>query len=310
MKSSNCYLCDSANAEILFTFKGKDKYLATVFETPPEVDMNWMICKDCSLIYRSPVLEQNEYEKLYDNYDTDIFSEQTPDEYFDKIISLPEGKSENREKASWLKEVLVKIKGCVKPKILDIGCGGGTLLYFLNEELSPQSMSGVELNQAYAKLAQKRLDADIRNIAYKNGIFGENFDLLINTKVLEHIPEPLPFLQEMNKDLCEEGLLFIEVPHFFDMYNFPLDDERFAIPHIYFFSENTLGTLLNKAGFDVIDSRIFDASRKRSYLQVVAKKVAFDEVKLALPSFLDDIHSIIRRVRNNKNKMKIDNEKI
>ena len=301
MKPNNCcYICGSKDSQILFTFKGEDKYLDTVFKITPKDDMNWMICNDCGFVYRSPVLEQDEYEKLYENYDTDIFANETPDEYFDKIISLPIGTSENREKARWLKDLLKRDESNVDLKILDIGCGGGTLLYILGEELSVDSMYGVELNSAYAALAKRRVDADVRNENYESGIFGKQFDLLINTKVLEHIPDPLPFLEEMFKDLSNGGLLFIEVPHVSDMYNFPLTDERFTIPHIYFFSEGTLSALLEKAGFNVLEYRVFDASRNRSYLQVVAKKIIKPEVKWTLSSPLDDVSSIISKVKDNK----------
>ena len=75
MKPNNCcYICNSKDSQILFTFKGKDKYLDTVFEITPKDDMNWMICNSCGFVYRSPVLEQDEYERLYENYDTDIFA--------------------------------------------------------------------------------------------------------------------------------------------------------------------------------------------------------------------------------------------
>ena len=298
MKKTNCYLCGSGDAEILFTFKGYDKYLATVFETLPKEDMNWMICNNCAFVYRSPVLEQQEYEKLYDNYDTDIFSGITPDEYFDKIISLPANKSENRQKASWLKDVLKEKNADEALRVLDVGCGGGTLLYILKEMLSIEKMCGVELNQVYANLAQKRVEADIRCQSYESAIFGHQFDILINTKVLEHIPDPLSFLREMFKDLKNGGLLFIEVPHLFDMYNFPLNDERFTVPHIYFFSEGTLGALLEKAGFSVITSRVFDASRKRSYLQIIAKKIEGSKAKHILSRPLDDIKFIINKIHN------------
>jgi len=309
MKRTNCYLCKSYNAELLFTFMGDDKYLAAVFDEPPKIDMNWMICRDCALIYRSPVLDHNEYERLYENYDTDVFSDQSPDEYFNKIISLPIGKSENREKIKWLKGIISNEGKSQNLNILDVGCGGGTLLHVVNEELQPKKMCGVELNKAYANLAKRKLNADIRNIPYKNGIFKGKFDLIINTKVLEHIPQPLPFLEEMNKDLSHNGILFIEVPHFFDMYNFPLDDERFAIPHIYFFSENTLGALLKNAGFNVLQSRIFDGSRKRSYLQIVAKKCASNESECTLNGPLDDVSLIINKVRNNQINTKLKSKK-
>ena len=158
-------------------------------------------------------------------------------------------------------------------RVLDIGCGGGTLLYTLGEVLPISTACGVELNPSYAELAQRRVTRNIRNQAYESDIFGHKFDLLINTKVLEHIPDPLPFLIEMASDLEPDGLLFIEVPHLSDMYNFPLTDERFTIPHIYFFSEATLEALLLKAGFSVLESRVFKASRNRSYLQTLARKV-------------------------------------
>ena len=301
MKPTNCcYVCKSKDSQILFTFKGKDKYLDTVFEITPKDDMNWMICNNCGFVYRSPVLEQEEYERLYANYDTDIFANTTPDEYFDKIISLPIGTSENREKATWLRDLLDKNGLNDNLKILDIGCGGGTLLYILNEELSVAGMYGVELNIVYADLAARRVDADIRNENYVSGIFGKNFNLLINTKVLEHIPDPLPFLKEMYQDLSDEGLLFIEVPHVSDMYNFPLTDERFTIPHIYFFSEGTLSALLEQAGFTILEHRVFDASRNRSYLQVVAQKIIKSKTEWTFSGPLDDISSIIRKIRSNK----------
>jgi SAM-dependent methyltransferase len=197
-----------------------------------------------------------------------------------------------------LKEILDRRNANVTLRVLDIGCGGGTLLYILGEELSLQKMTGVELNPVYADLAQSRLDADIRNENYKSGIFGEKFDLLINTKVLEHIPDPLPFLKEMWQDLVSGGLLFIEVPDVSDMYNFPLDDERFSIPHIYFFSENTLSALLEKAGFNVIETRVVSASRNRSYLQIVAEKSIIQAGSFLQEPF-DDVKVVCDKIKEN-----------
>ncbi len=304
MKTTNCYLCGSSHAEILFTFKGEDKYLAAVFDKAPEEDMNWMICKDCGLVYRSPVLEDPEYKKLYANYDTDIFSRTTPDQYFDRITTLPIGKSENKEKTRWLKDVLKRHPASIAKTVLDVGCGGGTLLHSLKEQFPAIRLYGVELNPAYAELAKRRLDADIRNQNYENGIFGQKFDLLINTKVLEHIPDPLPFLQHMHRDLNSNGSLLIEVPHVADMFNFPLDDERFTIPHIYFFTEGTLGALLERAGFSILDSRVFDASRNRSYLQIVARKNDSSGGGSSISPPFDDVPTIARKVAENNKTIK------
>ena len=104
--------------------------------------------------------------------------------------------------------------------------------------------------------------------------------MLINTKVLEHVPDPLPFLKVMYADLKKGGLLFIEVPDVSDIYSLPSTHDRFWIPHIYFFSANTLSALLRKVGFHIVAHRVIETTRQRSYLQFVAEKpeIVSDEI--------------------------------
>lgn len=273
MKEVNCYLCGSNHSDVLFKQEGHDPYLAKVHKTGLDFELNWKICNACGFVYRSPVLDGSELSMLYDSYDQDVFSNTTPDEYFDKIISLSNDESENWQKVSWFKQVITeKGKNDIR-NALDIGCGGGTLLYVARELLALQAVCGVELNKAYADLARRRLNASVLNKDYGSGLFRNKFDLLINTKVLEHVADPLPFLKTMHDDLREEGLLFLEVPDVSDMYRLPPSHERFWIPHIYFFSANSLSALLEKAGFSIVDYRVIETHRKRSYLQFVAEKV-------------------------------------
>jgi len=296
MKEVDCYLCGANNYEVLFKQKGYDSYLAKVFTVPPKEDLNWVVCKECGFVYRTPALEDDELSVLYKNYDKDIFLNTTPDAYFEKIVSLHNEESENWQKIDWLSSVLSKYSFYDNCKaVLDIGCGGGTLLYTLKENIPVDNMCGVELNSEYADLAASKLNADIIEKSYESGLFGHKFDLIINTKVLEHIPDPLPFLREMELDLDEDGLLFIEVPDLSDMYNLPPSHERFHIPHIYFFSTNSLTTLLLKAGFNVIESRVVKTARDRSYLQIIADKKK--EVFLGVKK--DDASMIQNRVKEN-----------
>jgi SAM-dependent methyltransferase len=162
MKKVCCYLCGSSKSDILFKQEGHDPYLAKVYKSAPDHDLNWMICNDCGFVYRSPALTEQELEILYKSYDQDEFSNTTPDEYFDKIMSFPNEESENWQKIAWLKEVISNDERKDIFEALDIGCGGGTLLYTAREELSLRSVSGVELNEVYADLARRRLDAKLR----------------------------------------------------------------------------------------------------------------------------------------------------
>ena len=110
MKNVDCYLCNSSKSSVLFKQKGFDSYLAKVFDKVPEEDLNWVICTGCGFVYRTPALEDMELIALYEKYEQDIFSNTTPDDYFEKIISLPNNESENWKKTEWLKNALTGYK--------------------------------------------------------------------------------------------------------------------------------------------------------------------------------------------------------
>ena len=303
MKKVCCYLCGSNNKDILFKQEGHDPYLAKIHKSALEIDLNWMICNECGFVYRSPALTEVELDLLYKSYDQDVFSNTTPDDYFNKIISLPNEESENWQKIAWLKEAISNIGRKDVFDALDIGCGGGTLLHTARKELSLKNVSGVELNEVYADLARRRLNADILNQDYVSGLFNNKFDLLINTKVLEHVPDPIPFLQQMHGDLKQGGLLFIEVPDVSDMFRLPPSNERFWIPHVQFFSANTLNALLRKVGFSILSHRVILTHRKRSYLQFVAQKneMTFDKYSDKLYDDIDKFKKLIALNLENHN---------
>ena len=122
--------------------------------------------------------------------------------------------------------------------------------------------------------------------------------MLINTKVLEHVPDPLPFLKEMYADLKKGGLLFIEVPDVSDMFSLPPAHDRFWIPHIYFFSADTLSALLRKVGFHIVSHRVIETARQRSYLQFVAEKTEIMSGEIAVKPY-DNIEALKNSVSLN-----------
>jgi 2-polyprenyl-3-methyl-5-hydroxy-6-metoxy-1,4-benzoquinol methylase len=309
MRKINCYLCKSSKKHILFKQESDDLELSRVLKKKKKnIKLNWVICKNCGFVYRDKILNNKETSDLYSKYHERVFNKTDPDQYFNKIISLPKSISENHQKINWLNQNLKKkFSKKKKLKVLDVGCGGGTLLFTVKSKINTSIICGVELNPVYAKLAKKKLKANILSKEYKSGLFGFPFDLLINAKVLEHIADPLPFLQEIENDLTEDGLLFIEVPDISDMYNLPPDNERFGIVHIYFYSKNTLSALLEKAGFLVIKKRVISSKGgrlyPRSYLQIIAKKNN-NKVKKNTKRPYEDVKKIISRVNLNLKKYK------
>ena len=272
MKKVNCYICDSKESKTLFKQQGNDSYIKYVFDKEPE-NLLWKICLDCGLVYRSPVLEEKELNILYKNYDQTVLKNEVSNDYFQKIVNIPKNESENWQKSEWVyNQIKNRIPSHDNIEVLDVGCGGGTLLFSFNEFFKNIKLHGVELNSTYANIAKKNLEINVIEKHYKSGLFDKKFDLLVNTKVLEHISDPIPFLKEIYSDLKDTGFLFIEVPDVSDMFILPADDERFFIPHIYFFSEYTLSNLLQISGFSIFSKRINKTHRNRSYLQIIAQK--------------------------------------
>lgn len=286
MRSVPCYLCGSAERKVLFAQRGHDPYLDMINPGLHALTRNWTVCTCCGFVYRDPMPDAGELDVLYAAYERDVFRGTDSDAYFDRIVSLPPNESENFQKVRWLAEVMVTQGlggGGRGLSVLDVGCGGGTLLHTLSGMVDTRRVCGVELNSAYAELASRRLDADVRCEAYSCGRFGEAFDLVVCTKVLEHVADPLPFLAGMVKDLVPRGLLFVEVPDIADIAVLPPEHERFFIPHLYYFSARTLGALLVRVGLAVIVSRSITTSRGRVYLQVVARHTEEYEGRISKP---------------------------
>jgi len=268
-------MCGASLRTLLFKQRGRDPYLEIVFGPSKIVDLCWYVCDRCGFVYRSPILDEAEMAKLYSNYEADVFKDCDPDEYFDKIVAIPDADSENVQKTIWLGDILrehIHNQAIHSLSVLDVGCGGGTLLHTMCEKLSFGELCAVELNKAYADLAKRRLNADVRNQKYEPGLFNKSFDLVVCAKVLEHVIDPEPFLSALAEDLAEDGLLFVEVPDVSDMYTLPPDHERFYIPHVYYFSCSTLGVMLGSVGLKVLSNRNVVTHRGRSYLQIVARR--------------------------------------
>jgi SAM-dependent methyltransferase len=301
VKLSHCLFCGPAAHQILFRQEGRDPYLELVEDQIEGMERCWNVCLECGFVFRSPVLGEAISEVLYSRYERNVFKNTTPDAYFDKIINLPAVESENFQKTNWLKQALIRSdpsRDVSTFRILDVGCGGGTLLHSFRDELGAGAINGVELNPAYASLARRRLKAEIRNEPYKPNLFGHKFDLIVSAKVLEHVTDPFYMVSSMTQDLAPDGFIFIEVPDIVDIDNLPPSHERFWIPHVWYFSRATLGALVAGSGLSVIEARSLVSKRGRGYLQMLMQK----KNTVSLPSKpFDDPLKLIDRVNASSN---------
>lgn len=103
------------------------------------------------------------------------------------------------------------------PRILDVGCGNGRLLKFL-EDREYKSYLGVDNSKKLLERAKKQhkgksirfKECDVLDLEVKNG----NYDAVFSVAVLHHIPSrklQLKALAQMSHSLAPDGLLYLSV---------------------------------------------------------------------------------------------------
>jgi 2-polyprenyl-3-methyl-5-hydroxy-6-metoxy-1,4-benzoquinol methylase len=99
-------------------------------------------------------------------------------------------------------------------RVIDIGCGPGSFL--VAAERMGASVVGFEADSMVANAASKRLS---KSGAMITGLFEPHvvdrgaFDLIVISHVLEHVANPLSWMNEVVKILRPGGIVFIEVPN-------------------------------------------------------------------------------------------------
>jgi SAM-dependent methyltransferase len=134
-------------------------------------------------------------------------------------------------------------------RVLDIGCGTGYLLYRLKQ--LGAKVVGIEPG-IQGKEGNRRYDIPIVSDFFPSEKIEGMFDIIILSLVLEHIQEPLLFLQLVKHYLKRTGRVLISV-----------EDEKGYLEkgdvsilfheHYSYFTERTLRNSLILSGFDNID---------------------------------------------------------
>ncbi len=232
----------------------------------------WIDCIDCNLSFSTPRLSKRQLEYMYDNYRSETFRGESPDEYFDRITNYPPQKSENFQKLAWIRD---KVTSKYNPqKILDIGSGGGVLLYTLGNIFLEADLFGVEPTSNFAELSRRRTRAKIVNAYFDNKTFIDHqFNLITCCQVLEHIENLNDFVKNVSNRLITNGYLYIEVPDISDFETLEKKHSRFSEPsHLWYFNFDFLCNNLFKNVFSLIDFTVIKTVRNRNNLMILFQK--------------------------------------
>ena len=138
-----------------------------------------------------------------------------------------------------------------KGRILDIGCAFG---FFVEcARMKGWEAAGVELNETVAKWARDMLKVNVFNGTTQDCNFPDNyFDVVCFIAAIEHFLNPFEELEEARRILRHDGLICIITDDFYAR----IGGGTLKPPeHLWYFSRDTIKTLLVKTGFHSISVR-------------------------------------------------------
>lgn len=152
-------------------------------------------------------------------------------------------------------------------KFLEVGCGQGEFLKVLTE--FPVEAYGVEHDARLVELARAqglKVCQGFTETACTR-FEGGPFDVFLSFNFLEHQPDPNTMLQAIHGNLADEGMGLVTVPSF--EYIMEHDGYYELIrDHIAYYTFDTLASLLERNGFDILESELIN----RDTLSMVVKK--------------------------------------
>jgi 2-polyprenyl-3-methyl-5-hydroxy-6-metoxy-1,4-benzoquinol methylase len=138
-------------------------------------------------------------------------------------------------------------------KVIEIGCGKGEFLQLMKD--AGTLAYGIEYSSNSVKFCKEQgLQVDKDYVFYAHHKLKDHpFDCFFILNFFEHIPDLNSTLEALHNNLTEDGLGIIEVPNFDMIIRENLFSE-FINDHLFYFTEDTLRSVLSRNGFEVVEA--------------------------------------------------------
>lgn len=144
--------------------------------------------------------------------------------------------------------------------VLEVGCGTGAVLAEAARRRIGTQHVGIDMADPWKHVDDRAADLDLRH--YDGGRLpfdDSSFDLVYASHVVEHVPDPRGFLQELAR--VSGKYLYVEVPCEVNMRTGHDSIQRsLQIGHINGYTPDYFMVLLQTAGLKVFKMRVFDHS--------------------------------------------------
>jgi 2-polyprenyl-3-methyl-5-hydroxy-6-metoxy-1,4-benzoquinol methylase len=239
-----CCVCKSTESELLFEIE------YPFYHYPGKFTIRK--CNQCGLLFNSPRLPDKEIFNLYNtNY---YFFQRHDSDEFRRITEL------------YKRTVAVVQNELIERRVAEIGSGKGYLLAIMKH--LGWSVQGIEISSEASKYAISRFGVPTFTgtiESYSSNGNKDVFPVVLAIDVMEHVPNPIEFLNKIDDILCKNGTIIIDTP------NGNADNIETLGPkwkgfnpfHIYLFSSQILQLLLVNMGYTI--EKCFSYGNCREY---------------------------------------------
>ena len=234
-----CHICGSPKLEPLIQ-KGTPFRLVSSDVQPVVGAAEFSLCSHCLTVQKTATAAwQAMAEHVYANYDINHQSEGAEPTIFDSA------KGSGPRSLILLRNFLETGELAEEGRLLDIGCSNGNLLQTFHSLRPRWILSGAELVDQWKEtvLALPGVEAFYSG---PNPAYLGRFDVISLSHVLEHIPDPIPFLKAISGHLTPGGRLLLAVPN---LRQNPSD--LIIADHCSHFDEDSLAYVAGKAGLGI-----------------------------------------------------------
>lgn len=269
-----CPICGE-NADYLFSSEDKN-YRVT------DRKFHLYRCQSCEAIFQHPMPDERQIKKFYpheykphqktaENQTTLKFRVREklnflrPKRFLTSIFRLLRGDPKNKNK-----KIRIMADSLPERSIrhLDVGCGSGKFLGDVRSKFDVRESVGIDFDRRAVRTAGQRTEIEAYQTDLENFEHNKKFDLISANHVLEHIPDPHHFVQNIRATLKEDGILLLSLPNTGGLGRklFGASWVGFDVPrHVINYSTNTVSNLLQGSNFkvrDLLTSRIYLDSLK------------------------------------------------
>lgn len=210
-------------------------------------------CRRCDLVYMNPRLNRRLILDGYTKADNSTY------------VSQGEGRLRTFRRCVRLLEPYA---GSGERRLLDVGCAGGFFLKAAQDK--GWAVHGVEPSQFLVDYGRRELGLTrIVQGTLMEVRFPENhFDAVTYWDVLEHTADPARELVEVHRIMRPGGILLVNYPDFSSIWARLLGRKWWFLlsVHLYYFTPETIGRMLEKTGFELLQSRMHFQNLSFGYL--------------------------------------------